>query len=153
MKSILLVCVSRLVVSDSLWSHGLWPTRLLCPWNSLGKNTGAIPFSRDPTCISCITGRFFKSEPPGKQKPNVTFEMHWETKKSVGLAWLQYPFYCGGLRGVSVVMALGAQVLCGRKRCSTVGRPDRDWRVSLLTTSSGREQEGGTWGPLGNSVM
>ena len=28
------------VVSDSLLSHGLRPTRLLCPWNSPGKNTG-----------------------------------------------------------------------------------------------------------------
>ena len=34
-------CVlSCLVVSDSLQSHGLGPTRLLCPWNFLGKNTG-----------------------------------------------------------------------------------------------------------------
>ena len=32
------VCCSA--VSDSLWPHGLWPTRLLCPWNSPGKNTG-----------------------------------------------------------------------------------------------------------------
>ena len=28
------------VVSDSLRSHGLQPTRLLCPWDSPGKNTG-----------------------------------------------------------------------------------------------------------------
>ena len=27
------------VVSDSLRCHGLQPTRLLCPWNSSGKNT------------------------------------------------------------------------------------------------------------------
>ena len=27
-------------MSGSLWSHGLWPTRLLYPWNSPGKNTG-----------------------------------------------------------------------------------------------------------------
>ena len=27
-------------MSDSLWPHGLGPTRLLCPWNSPGKNTG-----------------------------------------------------------------------------------------------------------------
>ena len=33
-------CVSRSVVSDSLQPHGLWPTRLLCPRNSPGKNTG-----------------------------------------------------------------------------------------------------------------
>jgi len=29
------------VVSDSLRPHGLQPTRLLCPWDSLGKNSGA----------------------------------------------------------------------------------------------------------------
>ena len=34
------VSISRSVVSDSLLSHGLWPTMLLCPWNSPGKNTG-----------------------------------------------------------------------------------------------------------------
>ena len=27
-------------VSDSLQPHGLWPARLLCPWDSPGKNTG-----------------------------------------------------------------------------------------------------------------
>ena len=33
-------CVSRSVVSDSWWSHGRYSSRLLCPWNSPGKNTG-----------------------------------------------------------------------------------------------------------------
>ena len=28
------------VVSDSLRPHGLYPTRLLCPWNSPGQSTG-----------------------------------------------------------------------------------------------------------------
>ena len=28
------------VMSNSLQLHGLYPTRLLCPWNSPGKNTG-----------------------------------------------------------------------------------------------------------------
>ena len=32
--------VSCLVMSDFLQLHGLQPTRLLCPWNSPGKNTG-----------------------------------------------------------------------------------------------------------------
>ena len=31
---------SHSVVSDSLWPHGLQPTRLLHPWNFLGENTG-----------------------------------------------------------------------------------------------------------------
>ena len=28
------------VMFDSLQPHGLWPARLLCPWDSPGKNTG-----------------------------------------------------------------------------------------------------------------
>ena len=28
------------VMSDSLWPHRLWPTRLLSPWDFPGKNTG-----------------------------------------------------------------------------------------------------------------
>ena len=32
--------VSCSSVSDSLPPHGLFPTRLLCPWNSPGRNTG-----------------------------------------------------------------------------------------------------------------
>ena len=32
--------VSPSVASYSLPSHGLWPARLLCPWDSSGKNTG-----------------------------------------------------------------------------------------------------------------
>ena len=32
--------VSYLVGSDPVQFHGLQPTRLLCPWNSPGKNTG-----------------------------------------------------------------------------------------------------------------
>ena len=53
---------SRLVVSDSLWSHGLYS-----PWNSPGQNTGAFPFSRgsspprDQTHVSRIAGGCFTS--------------------------------------------------------------------------------------------
>ena len=32
--------LSHSMVSASLWSYGLWPARLLCPWDSPGKNTG-----------------------------------------------------------------------------------------------------------------
>ena len=38
--NIISVCVCS-VVSDSLLPHGLWSTRLLCPWDFLGKSTGA----------------------------------------------------------------------------------------------------------------
>ena len=34
------VCVSRSVVSNALPPNGLQPSRLPCPWDSPGKNTG-----------------------------------------------------------------------------------------------------------------
>ena len=50
-----------------LQSHGLWPARLLCPWDSSGKNIGVgcrfllqgIFRPRNQTRVSCIAGRFF----------------------------------------------------------------------------------------------
>ena len=38
-------------MSNSLWSYGLQTTRLLCPWNSLGKNT-------EVDCHSLLQGIF-----------------------------------------------------------------------------------------------
>ena len=60
-------CSLASVISDFLWSRGLQPTRLLCPWDSLGKNTGVgchaflqgILPTGDWTKVSCIAGRFF----------------------------------------------------------------------------------------------
>ena len=56
-------CVSCSVVSGSLQPCGLLPIRLLCPWDSPGKNTEwvAIPISRgssqprDQTWVSCVS--------------------------------------------------------------------------------------------------
>ena len=39
-KRLLLLFISHSVVPDSLRPHGLQPTRLLCPWDSPGKDTG-----------------------------------------------------------------------------------------------------------------
>ena len=39
-NEILLLLFSHSVMSHSLWPHGLRPTRLLCPCNFSGKNTG-----------------------------------------------------------------------------------------------------------------
>ena len=43
------------VVSNSLWLHGLWPTRFLSPWNFSGKKTGAC-------CHFLLQGIFLNQE-------------------------------------------------------------------------------------------
>ena len=53
-----LICASHSVM------HGLWPIRLLCPWDFPDENTGvvAIFFSRGsswPRDWTCVAGRFF----------------------------------------------------------------------------------------------
>ena len=89
------------IISDSLWSHGLWPTRLLCPWNFPGKNTGVgchvplqgIFLTRDWThvfCVSC-TGR--------------QILYHWATTESL---YSSYSFFiwfltCGWLNDNSIL--------------------------------------------------
>ena len=39
------------VLSDSLWSYGPWPTRLLCPWDSPGKNTEWVAMPPPPPLL------------------------------------------------------------------------------------------------------
>jgi len=62
-------------MSDSFVTPGLYPARLLCPWDFPGKNTGVgchIPSPGDlpdpgikPTSPALVSG-FFTTEPLGK---------------------------------------------------------------------------------------
>ena len=64
--------LSCLVTSSSLQSHGLQPARLLCPWDSPGKNTGVgyhlllqgIFLTQGSN--RRLAGGFFTTKPPGK---------------------------------------------------------------------------------------
>ena len=55
----------RSVTSNSLWPHGLQPTRLLCPWDFPGKNTGI-------SCHFLLQGIFLTQG----LKPHL---LHWQT--------------------------------------------------------------------------
>ena len=55
---------------DSLQPHGLCPKRLMCPWNSPGKNTEVgrhsllqgIFLTQESNLVPCIPGRFFTTK-------------------------------------------------------------------------------------------
>ena len=69
------------VMSDFLWSYGLWPSRLLCPWDSPGKNTGVgchfllwfLPYSdmNQPWVYMCPPSRTHLP-PPSPSHPSVS---------------------------------------------------------------------------------
>ena len=71
------------VVSNPSRPHGLLPARLLCSWDSPGKNTRVgcdsllqgIFQPRDPThisCVSCTGSGLFAPELPGKHSRKKT---------------------------------------------------------------------------------
>ena len=89
--------LSHSVVSDSLRPHRLYPARLLCPWDSPGKNTGV-------GCHSLLQ-RIFQtqdlasqevsvpSEPPGKplnkhymvlKKESIPLQRYWRLWNELG---------------------------------------------------------------------
>ena len=90
--------VSRSIRSNSLQSHGLKPPRLLCPWNSPGKNTGMGSHSlfwgssrpRDRTQVFCIAGRFFFT---ALQGDSLLFEPLGKSLWGVNILQLSFPFY------------------------------------------------------------
>ena len=72
-------------MSNSFWSYGLWPTRLLCLWDFWGKHTrvdchfllqGIFPTQGSPA----LAGRFFTTEAPENRD-------QW---KSLSCVWLYY---------------------------------------------------------------
>ena len=82
-RAVWCVCVSRSVVSNSLQPHGLYPARLLCPCNSLGKNTGVgshsllqgiFPLGIEPKS-SALQANSLLSEPPGRPGGQFSFRL------------------------------------------------------------------------------
>ena len=55
------------VESDPMWPYGLYPTRLLCPWYSYGKNTGV-------RCNFLLQGIF----PTQASNPHLLCLLHWQ---------------------------------------------------------------------------
>ena len=71
-----------------LQCHGLQPTRLLCPWDFPGKNTGvdSISYYREyspPRIEPALEGRFFTTESPGKP--------HWGHIQTLKLSYPSVP--------------------------------------------------------------
>ena len=60
-------CQVTSVMSDSLQHYGLRPTRLLCPWDSPGKNTRV-------GCCALFQGIF----PTQGSNPNLLNLLHWQ---------------------------------------------------------------------------
>ena len=68
-----------LVVSNSLRPYGLWPHTLLCPWDSLGKNTGVdghdllqgvFPIQGSKSHLFCTTSATWEAPEEKHYQPN-----------------------------------------------------------------------------------
>ena len=99
--------VSSSVVSGSLWPQGLSPARLLCAWDSPGKNTGVGSHSLlqgiFPTQGSnrslMLQADSLPSEPPGK--PLVIQVRLWVWDRYCYIIARHFPSYLGAAFPVS----------------------------------------------------
>ena len=80
---------SRSVVSNSLRPHGLWPARLLCPWNFPGKNTGV-------NCHALLQGIFPTQESNQGLLycRQILYHLSHQGSPRI-LEWVAYPFSRG----------------------------------------------------------
>ena len=113
---------SRSVVTDSLWPHGLKPTRLLPPWDFPGNSTGVgchflLQGIRDRTQVSRIPGRRFNlwatreaktwlyhfgvhsSTQCAPPNPNISLKSreHWKINNNNHHLWSTRPVWMGAL--------------------------------------------------------
>ena len=91
------------VVFDSLWPHGLYPIKLLCPWDLIGKNTGVgyhllLLTSHQITivapCLIHIMNLLLKMMKPSIYHPSwilVHFQMHEHLNSSEFLLLILWP--------------------------------------------------------------
>ena len=68
-------------MSQSLQPHGLSPTRLLCSWDSPGKNTGA-------GCHALLQGIF----PTQRSNPRLLSLLHWQHRCHLGSPQICIPY-------------------------------------------------------------
>ena len=114
------------VVSDSLWPHGLQSARLLCPWDSPGKNTAVGCHFFLQESLGCLMGKqwnfFFNL-----LSPNPDFH---ETPRRIALGRTENPLLGGlwsrlALRGLTWWLN-GKQSFCQSRKCKEHSASDRD---------------------------
>ena len=78
--------LSHSAASSSLRPHGLWPSRLLCPWASPGKNTGV-------GCPALLQGIFpAQGSNPGLPHCRwILYHLSYQGSPRI-LGWAAYPF-------------------------------------------------------------
>ena len=126
----LLCCyLVTLVMPNCVGLCGLQPARLLCPWDSLGKNTGVgcksssrgSSWSRDWIWVSCIAGRSFTTEPPGKPPPALGWA-YWQRTFSPATYLLLESYLClvaTTLISGYILEFLSCNLFQGHSLCST----------------------------------
>ena len=124
--------VSCSAVSDSLWPHGLQPTRLLGLWNSPGKNTGVCCYFllQGIFLIHGLNPRFFtawttnrncplkKNSPspaPGNHHSTFCLYEFDDSRESLISGTVQYLSFCDRFSSLSIMSSRFVHVIiCAR---------------------------------------
>ena len=108
---------SRSVVSDSLRPHGLQPTRLLHPWDSLGKSSGVA-------CHCLLRMEYYSAIKSDevmlcaifwKNQGNIMLSERSQTHKSSHVVWLHLHEISSISKSIETLASMGRNCLLGTK--------------------------------------
>ena len=145
-------CLVASVMSDSLRPHGPWPARLLCPWDSPGKNTGVGCYF--PLHL-LVLGNFNNKHPleSGKSggccflvtKPCPTFATPWTVARQAPLPmgsprkyWSGLPFPLPGDLPDPGMEPKSPALAGGFFTTDPPGKSNRGWRIHTAEQRHGR---------------
>ena len=119
-------------MSDSLQPHGLQPTRVLCAWDSLGKNTAV-------DCHTLLQGIF----PTQGSKPHLLCPLHWECGVlTTGLLGKTFIFFLTSLFFGSIVAVQHCML---PEKVMAPHSSSLAWKIPW-TEEPGRLRSMGSWG-------
>ena len=147
--------VSYVIISDSLQPRELEPTRLLCPWDSTGRNSGVGSHSllqgifltqglnlSSPT----LQADSLLSEPPGKpimHRVNSKFQISVNISGKFEFSWKQGPKFWGKKYIILTVWERNLKLnTAGYSMSKWLGK---DFQMRWVTVSSKSETEHTEW--------
>ena len=97
-------------MSNTLWPHGLWPARVLCPWNSSGQNT-RVGSSLLPEKAMALHSSTLAWEIPWTEEPG---GLQYMGSLRVGHNWATFSLFTFHFHALEKEMATHSSVLAWR---------------------------------------
>ena len=132
-------CSVASVVCDSLWPHGLQPTRLLCPWDSPSKNTAV-------GCHALLQGIFLTQGLNSRLPASPALQVDILPTEPPGKPEFEVPDGKSSGKIYQEVKGWDLNLQSGLKYPSCYWQRSSHWSYNIIERKIERKQESDLWG-------